>query len=110
MFMALTSDEQIFSYDLDKREYIPPINETNKINSDLNLDNKSFFNTKDIKSYYVGLEAYSDDFDESSIILLSEDSQTGMSNFNNTYLNSDINLYDSNLNIKDAFLFEKLNK
>jgi len=109
MFMVLTSDEQIFSYDLDKREYISPINETNKINSDLNLDNKSFFNTKDIKSYYVGLEAYSDDFDESSIILFSQENETGM-NYMGSDFNFDYKMPETTLNIKELFLLEKLNK
>ena len=88
----------------------PKLLEILDYNKDANQSNNTLLD-KDVSSYTVGLEAYSEDFDtESSIILLSEESQTGMSNFNNTYFNSDINLYDSKLNIKDAFLFEKLNK
>ena len=114
MFMALTSDEKIFSYNLDKREYIPPteIEKTNKIDystlNTLNLDNKSFFNTKDIKSYYLGLEEYDDDT-KSYIMLLSEENETGMNYFDSD-INFDYKMPESTLNIKDAFLLEKLNK
>lgn len=86
---------------LEKREYSPGQNKS----SNLNLD-------KDISSFNVDLiRAFSDEDSntQSSIILLSEESQTGMSNFNNTYLNSDINLYDKPLNTKDALYYWKLN-
>ncbi len=81
-------------------------------NNTTKISNNIFSSAMDIESHYVGLEEYSDDFDtESSIILFSQENEPGMSNFNNNYLDFDIDYGGgSTLNIKDAFLFEKLNK
>ena len=69
--------------------------------------NTSLFN-KDISSYTVGIKEY--DFDtESSIILFSQENETGMNYFDSD-INFDYKMPETTLNIKELFLLEKLNK
>ena len=77
-------------------------------NTNTNLLN--FSSAMDIESYYASLEEYDDVFDaESSIILFSQENETGMN-----YMGSDFNfnypMPETTLNIKELFLLEKLNK
>jgi len=72
--------------------------------------NLNFSSAMDIESYYVGLEEYSDVFDtESSIILFSQENETGM-NYMGSDINFDYKMPETTLNIKELFLLEKLNK
>ena len=74
------------------------------------ISNNIFSSAMDIESHYVGLEEYSDVFDtESSIILFSEGDETGSKDMGSDF-NFDYKMPESTLNIKDAFLLEKLNK
>ena len=73
--------------------------------------NLNFSSAMDIESHYVGLEAYSDeDFNtQSSIILFSQENETGMNYFDSD-INFDYKMPETTLNIKELFLLEKLNK
>ena len=91
------SSTQTFSKDLKQSPKI-----VKKFPQPLSLKNN-------ISSYTVGLESYSDDFDESSIILFSEGDETGSKDMGSDF-NFDYKMPESTLNIKDAFLLDKLNK
>ena len=69
--------------------------------------NTSLFN-KDISSYTVGIKEYYFDT-ESSIILFSQENETGMNYFDSD-INFDYKMPETTLNIKELFLLEKLNK
>lgn len=79
-------------------------------NNTTKISNNIFSSAMDIESHYVGIKEYDDVFDtKSSIMLFSQENETGMNYFDSD-INFDYKMPETTLNIKELFLIEKLNK